>query len=75
MRSLPVACWPQADRDAWQQACRPHVRLSRGGGAAGMKPVTQADLARRYGYFLDHLDRRGVLDLTAPGRARHAGSG
>ena len=70
MRSLPLACWPQADRDTWQQACRPHVRLRRGGAAAGMKPVTQADLARRYGYFLDHLDRRGVLDLAAPAGAQ-----
>ena len=40
----------------------------------GMKPVTQADLARRYGYFLDHLDRRGVLDLAAPAGAGHAGA-
>jgi hypothetical protein len=35
-----------------------------------MKPVTQVDLARRYGYFLDHLDRRGVLDLGAPAGAQ-----
>ena len=70
MRSLPLEGWPQADRDARQQACRPHLRLSRGGAAAGMKPVTQADLARRYGYFLDHLDRRGVLDLAAPAGAQ-----
>jgi integrase len=26
-----------------------------------MKPITQADLARRYGYFLDHLVRIGLL--------------
>ena len=70
MRSLPLTCWPQADRDTWQQACRPHVRLRRGAAAAGMKPVTQADLASRYGYFLDHLDRRGVLDLAAPAGAQ-----
>jgi hypothetical protein len=31
-----------------------------------MKPVTQADLARRYGYVLDHLHRRGRLDRAAP---------
>jgi integrase len=44
--------------------------LRRGGAAAGMKPVTQADLCRRYGYFLDHLDRRGGLDLAAPAGAQ-----
>jgi integrase/recombinase XerD len=70
MRSLPLTCWPPADRENWQEACRPHVRLYRGGAAAGMKPVTQADLARRYGYFLDHLDRCGVLDLTAQAGAQ-----
>ena len=69
MRSLPLACWPPADREAWQEACRPHVRLRCGGAAAGMKPVTQADLASRYGYFLDHLNRCGVLDLAAPASA------
>jgi site-specific recombinase XerD len=28
-----------------------------------MKVVTRDDLARRYGYFLDCMDRRGLLDL------------
>ena len=67
MRSLP-ACWPQADRDTWQQACRPHVRLPRrrrrrdeAGHPGGSH--------RRYGYFLDHLGR-GVLDLAAPAGAQ-----
>ena len=36
MRSLPVESWPRADREAWQQACRPHLRLSRGGAAAAL---------------------------------------
>ena len=31
-----------------------------------MKPVTLADLKRRYGYFLDFLDRAGLLDRSAP---------
>src|SRR5215213_803966 len=66
MRSLPFADWPGADRDAWTLACRPHVRLQRGGAAAHMKAITQADLERRYGYFLDHLSRRGLLEEAAP---------
>src|SRR4030088_2600835 len=33
-----------------------------------MKPITLNDLARRYGYFLDLLNRRNWLDLNkAPG--------
>ena len=37
-------------------------RLKRGGAGAHMKPITQGDLARRYGYFLDCMNRRGLLD-------------
>src|SRR5215212_7698539 len=70
MRSSPLEGWPRADREAWQQACRPHLRLSRGGAAAGMKPDTQADLARRYGYFLDHVSRSGGLDPAASAGAQ-----
>lgn len=65
VRSLPVAQWPAADREAWIVACQPGQRLKRGGAGSHMKPITQNDLARRYGYFLDCLNRRGTLDLTA----------
>src|SRR4051812_27670667 len=65
VRSLPIAQWPPADRDAWAVACRPSQRLKRGGAGAHMKPVTLSDLARRYGYFLDFLDRSARLDRDA----------
>ena len=61
VRSLPLDLWPDADRNAWNTACRPATRLKRGGLAGHLKPVTRDDLARRYGYFLDFLDRRGLL--------------
>lgn len=64
VRSLPIERWPVADREAWIAACQPSRRLKRGGAGSHMKPVTQNDLARRYGYFLDYLNRWGVLDLT-----------
>ena len=35
-----------------------------------MKPTTLADLKRRYGYFLDFLDRSGLLDRAWPPPAR-----
>jgi len=65
VRSLPIALWPNADRAAWISACRPSERLKRGGTGSHMKPVTLDDLARRYGYFLDFLDRHGQLDSEA----------
>jgi integrase len=61
IRSLPLALWPEADRSTWISACRPATRLKRGGAAGHLKPVTREDLARRYGYFLDFLSRRGLL--------------
>ncbi|MFN3892522.1 MAG: tyrosine-type recombinase/integrase [Beijerinckiaceae bacterium] len=39
--------------------------MRRGGAAAHLAQVTRDDLERRYGYFLDHLARAGVIDLTA----------
>src|SRR5258708_10733621 len=63
VRSLPIELWPEADRNAWVAACQPSQRLKRGGAASHMKVITPDDLPRRYGYFLDCMDRRGLLDL------------
>lgn len=65
IRSLPIAEWPEPDRHAWIEACRLGLRLVRGGRASHLKPVTQADYAQRYGYFLDFLNRQGMLDPEA----------
>jgi integrase len=69
IRSLPLKEWPEADRHGWEAACRPGQRLTRGGAASHLAPVTQADLANRYGLYLDFLDRSGQLDLTAEAAA------
>jgi integrase len=65
VRSLKLSEWPVADRIAWEAACRPPQRLRRGGKAAHMKQVTQNDLARRYGQFLDHVARSIGLEADA----------
>jgi integrase len=65
VRSLPLAQWPEADRSAWAAACRPAERLRRGGAASHMKDITRQDLVRRYGYFLDHVERMEGLDRNA----------
>ena len=54
--------WPEADRSAWATACRPAERLRRGGAASHLKDITRRDLERRYGYFLDHVQRSEGLD-------------
>ena len=65
VRSLPIGRWPAAVRTAWQEACRPSVRLKRGGAASHLKPVVQHDLAKRCGLFFDSLMRSGKLDMNA----------
>ena len=65
VRSLPLDQWPAADRTAWALACRPSQRLKPGGAAAHMKDITRRDLVRRYGYFLDHVQRSEGLDPNA----------
>src|SRR5262245_20148023 len=61
-RSLPIAEWPAPDRLGWEQACRPAERLKRGGAASHLALVSQADIAKRYGLYLDFLQRNGRLD-------------
>jgi integrase len=69
VRSLPLDLWPEADRNAWNSACRPAARLKPGGAAGHLKPVTCEDHARHYGCFLDFLRRRGVLRPDGPAAA------
>jgi integrase len=61
-RSLPIAEWPASDRLGWAQACRPAQRFKRGGAASHLALVSQADVANRYGLYLDFLQRHGRLD-------------
>ena len=59
IQALPVKDWPASERLAGNALpAEPTVRLRRGGRAAHMRPETQRDLARRYGYFL----RSSLLD-------------
>jgi integrase len=61
-RSLPVSEWPDADRRAWEEACRPGSRLKPGGAASHLAPVSRDDFARRYGAFLGFLQRTDRLE-------------
>jgi site-specific recombinase XerD len=65
VRSVPFDQWPEADRSAWAATCRPAERLRRGGSASHLKDVTRRDLVRRYGYFLDYVQRSEGLDRNA----------
>jgi len=69
-RSLPVHEWPEADRRAWEDACRPGSRLKPGGTASYLAQVSRDDFARRYGAFLGFLLRSGRLDRNAAAAAQ-----
>jgi integrase len=64
-RSLKIEKWPRVDQRAWEEAVRPAVRLQRGGAAAHLAPVSQKDIANRYGLYLDFLERNGLPDATS----------
>jgi hypothetical protein len=61
-RSLPVNEWPDADRNAWKEACRSGSRLKPGGVASYLAAVSREDFARRYGAFLGFLQRTDRLE-------------
>ena len=44
-RSLPVSEWPDADRSAWEAACRPGSRPKPGGVASRLAPASRDDFA------------------------------
>jgi hypothetical protein len=69
-RSLPIYEWPDADRRAWQAACRPGHRLKPGGAASYLAQVSRDDFARRYGAFLGFLQRTGRLECAAAAAAQ-----
>lgn len=68
-RSLPVPEWPDADRRAWDDACRPGSRLRPGGVASRLAQVSRDDYANRYGAFLGFLQRTGQFDPNAEAAA------
>src|SRR6266568_4696429 len=69
-RSLPVQEWPDADRRAWEAACRPGTRLKPGGGASYLAQVSRDDFGRRYGAFLGFLQRNDQLECHAAAAAQ-----
>src|SRR5262245_5136516 len=65
VRSLPRDRWTEADSSAWAAVWRPAERLRRGGAASHMKDITRCDLVRRYGYFLDCVERMEGVNRNA----------
>lgn len=69
-RTLKVEEWPAVDQLAWEAACKPSHRLTKGGSASHLGAVSKDDIARRYGLFLGFLRLNGLLDPDA-GAAAH----
>ena len=69
-RSLPLDEWPEADRTAWLDACRPSVRLLRGGTLSHLNDISRTDYANRYGAFQGFLQRMERLRMDLPPAAQ-----
>jgi hypothetical protein len=64
-RSLPLHEWPDADRRAWEDACRPSSRLKPDGAASYLAQVSRDAVWRIL----------GVLAADRSARARCGGGG
>jgi integrase/recombinase XerD len=67
---LPLHHWPEGDRLAWENACRPGSLLDEYRAAANWAPLTRRSVAQSYGRWLAWLDSGGFLDPTVPPAAR-----
>lgn len=66
--SLPLADWPEADRQAWARATTPPDSLFDAGYAASrLRPRSLQILLEVYGLWLDYLHRQGSLDTSGMG--------
>lgn len=64
---LPVADWPELDRERWQAARAPADFLEDPKLASGWSPARRRIVEQAYGQFLAFLNRNGALDpLCAP---------
>ncbi len=74
-RGMPVAEWPDADREAWEAALTPGDLLDEGGIRARYAPETNRKLAKNYGRWLTWLSRRGCSMTTLRRRSGSRRSG
>jgi hypothetical protein len=63
-RALPVAEWPQADRQAWAAAQAAGDVFDEGGGASHWAPRTRLTNVQHYGRWLGYLIWLGQLDQS-----------
>ncbi len=69
-RALPLQEWPDSDRKAWEEVCRPGIRLKPGGRASHFAEASLKDFINRYGAYLGFLHRRRVLNFKAGAAAQ-----
>lgn len=63
-RSCKISEWTERDQLGWGKACQSGERLRRGGAASHLCANSRADIARRYGLFVDFLQRANLFDPT-----------
>lgn len=63
---LPLAAWPEADRQLWETALRPASLLHGGGRRARYRAISNRRFEKGYGRWLAWLTQTGKLDPTSP---------
>src|SRR5258707_3118727 len=69
-KSLPIALWPVADRNAWHAAMKPGDVFEPGGVASRWSPASRRKTALGYGRLLFWLQGRAELDPNVEPAAR-----
>ena len=67
-RTLKASEWPEADRLAWEAACKPSHRLKKGGSASHLAPVSQEDIATPIRSILGLSQDKSGAGPQGPGR-------
>lgn len=65
-RSMPFGEWPEADREAWQEAMKEGDPFEEAGRAAHWRPSTQVRVMKVYGHWLTFLTSIGILQSSVP---------
>src|SRR5579872_1225274 len=65
-RCMPMAEWPELDREAWSAALLPGTPFAPGGAASRWAAATITITVNGYGRWLTWLERHGLLDPSVP---------
>lgn len=67
---MPLAEWPESDRELWQAVLTKGTPFDDNGARADLRPATNRGVEKSYGRWLDFLDQHDRESLAVPPGAR-----